>query len=136
MNMELNARLVKIGLTTAKSMLIRHLYRNGEMTQMDLCKNLGLDKSTVAKTLTRMEGRGLITKKVNPEDSRSLLVSLTPKAADIYPKTQQIVSDWTNDVMAEMTEPEKETFFRLISMVSEQATKIGGKSAEGGNPQT
>lgn len=127
MNTELNTRLRKIGLSNAKSVLLKHLYNYGEMTQADLCRELELDKSTIAKALARLEGNGLIKKQVNPDDTRSFLVSLTPKADQIIPKTQEILLGWTEDVTSGMTETEKELFFKLLNDVTHQAASICNK---------
>lgn len=75
MNKGLNTRLMQIGLSNAQSGLLELLYYNGKMTQADLCEELKLDKSTVAKALDRMEQNGLVTKTVNPDDSRSFSFS-------------------------------------------------------------
>lgn len=127
MNMELNTRLMKIGLSNAQSRLLKHLHRNGEMTQADLCKELELDKSTVAKALARMESSDLIVKNVNPDDSRSFLVSPTIRAIELFPKTRKVISSWTEDVTSEMTEEEKEMFNTLLDKVAEQAARICNK---------
>lgn len=124
MNKELNIRLTEIGLSSAQTRLLKHIYNQGEITQIELCNELGLDKSTVAKTLNRMEESGLIEKKINPEDTRSYLISLTPKAQKIVPKTRAILSQWAKDVTAGMTEAEKELLFKLLEKVSQQAANI------------
>lgn len=128
MNIELNTRLSKLNLTAAKCVFIKNLYENGKMTQIDLCKSLELDKSTVAKTLVRMDNKGLIIKQVNPEDSRSFLVSLTSKAIKLYPKIQEIFFTWTNDIISDMDETEKTVFLNLIDKTTKQAVKIVDKT--------
>jgi DNA-binding MarR family transcriptional regulator len=124
MNKELNARLVEIGLSNAQSRLLKLLYDKGEMTQIELCKQLGLDKSTVAKLLNRMENNGLVTKTINPRDTRSFLVFPTAKAVGLLPETQKLLSGWADDVTSCMTKEEKEIFFRLIEQTAQQAAKI------------
>jgi DNA-binding MarR family transcriptional regulator len=124
MNKELNVRLMQIGLSNAQSSLLKLLYHNGKMTQTDLCEELKLDKSTVAKALDRMENNGLVTKTINPDDSRSFLVSPTQKAIETIPKAQEVLSGWTEDVTSGMTKKEKEMFFKLIKQAAEQAAKI------------
>ena len=128
MNAELNARLMEIGLTSSKSRLLKHLYNNGEMTQVDLCKELELDKSTVAKALARMEMYGLVAKRTNPDDTRSFLVYPTSKAAEIVPKTREVFSGWAKDVTACMTEAEKELFYELLHKVARQAAMLSNSS--------
>ncbi len=124
MNKELNARLMEVGLSNAQSRLLKLLHAKGEMTQIDLCKELGLDKSTVAKALSRMENNGLITKMINPEDTRSYLVFPTAKAIGLLPRTREVLSGWTEDVTSGITEKEKESLFKLIEQMAKQAAKI------------
>lgn len=125
MNMELNVRLMKIGLSNAQSGLLKLLYTNGQMTQTDLCNELEIDKSTVAKMLGRLENNGFVTKTINPDDTRSFLVSPTQKAIEINSETQKILSGWTKDVTVDLTEEEKELFYKMLHKVANQATLIG-----------
>lgn len=124
MNTELNVRLMEIGLSNGQSRMLKHLYNNGEMTQAKLCKELELDKSTVAKALARMERNGFVTKRINPENTRSFLVSLTPKATQIVPKTREVLSGWTEDVTSDFSETEKELLYELLHKAAHKATAI------------
>lgn len=124
MNKELNARLTQIGLSDAQSRLLKLLYHNGEMTQTDLCKELELDKGTVAKKLARMENSGLIEKRINPEDTRSFLVFATGKALGTIPQAQEVLSGWTKDVTSGMSEKEKDLFYKMLHKVAQQAAAI------------
>ena len=47
----------------------------------DLGSALGWDRSRLSHQVRRMEGRGLVTKRVCPEDARGTLISLTEKGA-------------------------------------------------------
>ena len=127
MNMELNARLMKYGLSNAKSRLLEYICNNRGITQVELCKELELDKSTVAKILARMESSGLIIKKINPDDVRSFLVFPTSKGIELFPRTREAFLGWTEDVISDMTKAEKELFYKLIGKVTQQAVKICNK---------
>jgi uncharacterized membrane protein YczE/DNA-binding MarR family transcriptional regulator len=124
MNMELNERLMKIGLSNAQSRLLKLLYINGGMTQAALCEELGMDKSTVAKALIPLIKNDFVTKTVNPEDARSFLVFPTQKAIEMIPKTLEIISGWTKDVTSGITEYEKELFYKMLHKVTQQAVAI------------
>lgn len=129
MNTELNARLTKIGLSNAQSGLLKLVYLNGEMTQTDICSELEIDKSTVAKMVGRLENNGFIRKSVNPDDTRSFLVSLTQKAIEVNLQTQNILLEWTNDVTADLSVEEKEMFYRTLNKVIQKANEISNSSS-------
>ncbi len=124
MNVELNVRLRKIGLSHGMARLLLHLYHHDTMTQADLCRNLEMDKSTVAKLLARMESDGLIEKQVNNLDVRSYTVSLTPKAYKLIPKIQEVMLGWSKDVTAHMSLMEKELFYQMLHEVARKAVSI------------
>lgn len=56
------------------------IFDHKQMSQVEICQALDMDKSTVAKMLIRLENDGLVTKSVNPDDVRSFCVTLTNKA--------------------------------------------------------
>lgn len=128
MNKVLNIRLARIGLSSAQARLLKLLFKNREMTQVDLCKALDLDKSTVAKKLFRMEASGLIEKRINPDDGRSFLVLPTKKAIKIIPESYEIFAGWTKDVTASMTDEEMEVFYKVLDKIVRQAALICNSS--------
>jgi DNA-binding MarR family transcriptional regulator len=50
----------------------------------------GISKGTLTGVLTTLEGRGLLVRRVHPEDARRVLVALTPKGsalmAELFPR--------------------------------------------------
>lgn len=56
------------------------IFDHKQMSQVEICQALDMDKSNVAKMLIRLENDGLVTKSVNPDDVRSFCVTLTNKA--------------------------------------------------------
>jgi DNA-binding MarR family transcriptional regulator len=47
------------------------------MSQRELCDRLDLDRSTIADLIARMERRGLVERRPDPDDARRKAVSLT-----------------------------------------------------------
>lgn len=124
MNAELNVRLMEVGLSSAQTGLLKLIYANGQMTQTDLCEELEIDKSTVAKMLARLENNGFVTRTVNPDDTRSVLVSLTQKAIEINLQTKKIITEWTREVTVDLTDKEQEALNKMLNKVAYQATVI------------
>lgn len=124
MNAELNVRLMEVGLSSAQTGLLKLIYANGQMTQTDLCEELEIDKSTVAKMLARLENNGFVTRTVNPDDTRSVLVSLTQKAIEINLQTKKIITEWTREVTVDLTDKEQEALNKMLNKVAYQAMVI------------
>jgi DNA-binding MarR family transcriptional regulator len=66
-------------ITPVQFSLMTALDRRGESDQISIAREVGLERTTVAEVLTRLEARGLITRRVSPEDGRVRLVKLARK---------------------------------------------------------
>lgn len=108
MNMNINARLSPLGLSSAKAMFLFCLYDHGSMSQVNICHELDMDKSTVAKMLMRLEKDGFVTKSVNPDDVRSYQVMLTDKAAALVPQAKEVHQKWLDEITSNLTGLENE----------------------------
>ncbi len=121
--MYLREELKSISLSRGQAMFIMCLCDHKTLTQNKLCELLDMDKSTVAKTLGKLEEQGFITRRINQEDSRSLDVSPTQKAWEIYPKAQEIGLQWSHEITKNLSDIERSIFLELMHKVTACATE-------------
>lgn len=124
MHMGLNTTLDSLGLSSSKATFIFCIYEHEPMSQIDLCRYLDMDKSTVAKMLNRLIKDDLITKSVNPDDVRASLIGLTDKARALVPQAKQAQVDWVNMVTEKLTDGEKQILFELVYRVAKSANEL------------
>ena len=124
MNMLTNLRLAHLGISGAKAIFLFCIRDHKAMSQVEICRELDMDKSTVAKMLMRMEKDGLIQKTVNPEDVRSVRVSLTDKAMELVGQAQKVMNQWVADATSDLTREEQEAFFVLLEQVANKAVRM------------
>ncbi len=65
------------GITPVQYSLLTALNRRGELDQISIAREIGLERTTVAEVLTRLEARELVTRRPDPADRRVRLVKLT-----------------------------------------------------------
>jgi len=70
--------VVAVGVTQAEAHILAELARVGPATVGALHERFGHRRSTLTSVLDRLQGRGYVARQQQPEDRRSLLVSLTP----------------------------------------------------------
>ncbi|WP_230174779.1 MarR family transcriptional regulator [Rhizobium sp. CECT 9324] len=80
--------------------MINALTECGEMTQKQLTEHLGVEQSSTAQLLSRLERDGFVTRRKDPDDGRSSFIRLTEKAADALPAISDIM-DSGNDLAVE-----------------------------------
>ena len=83
-------------------------------SQEELARALCLNKSTVTRTLTQLEGSGYVERKPNPEDKRQLLVYPTPKMTDALARVREISEAWSRQICQGIDERELEIFESVL----------------------
>src|SRR5690349_17243119 len=51
---------------------------------VDLAGSMGLDKAQISRSVSSLVRQGFVTRKVNPANSREILMALTPRGAAAY----------------------------------------------------
>ena len=74
--------LKEMGLTYPQYLVMMVLWEDGSASVKDLGESLCVDSGTLTPMLKKMESHGLILKTRDPEDQRSVIVSLTKKGSD------------------------------------------------------
>lgn len=87
-------RLGTLGLQQLDGMILHLLGREGHMRQEDLAVQLAVDKGAVARSLARLEKRGLVERQVSARCRREKHVSLTPAGEGAYQGVQRILEEW------------------------------------------
>jgi DNA-binding MarR family transcriptional regulator len=78
-----SALLRELGLHPGQELLLMRLLDRDGQTQSELLDVVGLDHSTVSKSLSRMQHAGLVSRTRAPHDRRVLRVHLTDKGRDM-----------------------------------------------------
>lgn len=78
---------------------------------------MGIEATSVSRTLKSMEKRGLIERKANPEDGRSVLISLTPYGQEMREYSKTVVRAFDDAVKKNITESDLETFIKVADSI-------------------
>jgi DNA-binding MarR family transcriptional regulator len=78
---ELEEALAPLGLRPRHLGALLVLEEGVAMSQCELGELLRLDSSTVVDLVDELEGRGLVTRRRNPDDRRAYVLELTPEGA-------------------------------------------------------
>ena len=102
---ELDRRLVGLGLSQARWLVLLHLARFSEMpTQRELAQSIGVEGPTLARLLDSLESQGLVTRVAVPEDRRAKKIALQPDAQPLIEKIEAISTQLRHEVFAGIDE--------------------------------
>ncbi len=77
------ALLRQMDLHPGQELLLMQLFDRDGQTQSELLESVGLDHSTVSKSLSRMQDAGLVVREPAAHDRRVMVVHLTGKGRDM-----------------------------------------------------
>lgn len=117
----LNNGCVQYSLTAAQAVAILIVCDFKVLTQDEITKRLGLDKSVIAKTVTKLEERGFLVRETNAKDKRTYNITPTEKAWEVYPFVKEQIDEGFMKMTSQMTDTEREEFKRLL-LLAAQAT--------------
>ena len=69
--------LAGLGVGFPEQVVIMQLGARGTCRQEDLAAHFSIDKGSIAKTVSKLEAKGLVSRVLNPADKREKLVELT-----------------------------------------------------------
>ena len=106
-------------LTAAQAVVILIVCDHGELTQDEVTKRLSLDKSVIAKTVTKLAELGFIERNTNPKDKRTFDIRPTEKARAAYPHVQEQIENCFGRMTGRMSDSERDEFRRLLLLAAE-----------------
>jgi len=120
----LNDGCAQYALTAAQALVISIVCDFETLTQDGITKRLGLDKSVIAKTVTKLESIGFLVRTINAMDKRTYDIHPTQKAWEAYPFVKEQVDLCFQRMTQKMTDIERAEFKRLLRLAAETAIAL------------
>ncbi len=86
---------------------------------------MGIEATSLSRTLKKMEQQGLIDRKPNPEDGRGVLIHLTAFGKEMREFSKGVVLKFDETVKEQISEEDIKIFKKVASTITEL---IGNKS--------
>lgn len=115
----LNNSCAQYDLTAAQVAVLLIVCDFEVLTQDEITKRLGLDKSVIAKTVTKLVERDFLLRATNAKDKRTYDIRPTEKAQRAYPFVKEQTDDTFRRMTLRMTTQERKEFQRLLLLAAE-----------------
>ena len=109
--------LAEHGLHVGQEMVLVELWQDDGLRGGELAERLGVEPPTITKMLRRLETCGLVERRADPEDARSLRIYLTGQGRALE---EPVVRCWERAeqiVLAGINSRDRGTFRRLLDRV-------------------
>jgi len=86
--------LKKLGVTYPQYLVLVVLWQRDDMTVGELAASLLMDLGSLSPMLKRMERKGLVTRRRDPDDERRVVVSLSSSGNALRQQTKQMLGEF------------------------------------------
>ena len=111
------SKLSPFKITPVQFYVLSALWDKDEIKFKDLARRLDMDGSTLTGTLDRLEKRGLIKRKHDPDDRRSVLVCLTSESKEIRPQMIEIAQDLDQEFRDKVPDEEFQMLLKVLDQL-------------------
>ncbi|WP_313115168.1 MarR family winged helix-turn-helix transcriptional regulator [Aequorivita sediminis] len=80
---------------------------------------MGMEATSLSRTLKAMETKGLIERKPNPEDGRGVLIHLTPFGKEMRSFSKDVVFGFDKAVRENVSEEDLQTFRKVAQTIND-----------------
>jgi MarR family transcriptional regulator, lower aerobic nicotinate degradation pathway regulator len=105
------------GVTPVQYAAMQAVANQPDLDQRSLARQIGLDTSTVAGVVDRLEARGLMLRQASPQDRRVRLLRLTPDGeatlAEVVPAMQRA----QQRMLAPLPAAQRREFMRMLNVL-------------------
>jgi len=121
LNKMANNILAPYELTYTQFKVIRFLYRNPPFSvrQVDIEDHFALTNPSVTGILKNLECKGLIERKINPDDERSKIIGLTQKAYGMQDELAMVRKQLEELVTSVLTPEEQAQLIELLCRIAD-----------------
>lgn len=116
-----NHELGKLGLGSGDHIFILKLSEKEGITQNEITGRLHFDKAHTARTIVKLMEQGYVIKKIDENDKRAYRLFLTQKGKEIIPQIKKIMKNWTETLMADLGERDRDKLYKMLLKISDVA---------------
>lgn len=102
-------------LTQRQFAVLEAVSLRGGLTQTDLVKATGVDRSTLADLVARMTRRGLLSRERSTLDARAMAVHLTPEGEAALAEVRPRVIEADRQILALLPKGRRDTFLEILT---------------------
>ena len=113
------ARAKELGLTSGQPKILEFLYEREGVEQKTIAECCGIERATAGSLLDRMESAGLIERRRQNGNRRSLYVYLTPAGRRAAEQTEAIFADAEREALAGMDADERAELLQWLDRAYE-----------------
>lgn len=124
MRMFAERSMADVGLGFPEQLVLMCLCEGEVANQDQLSRMLDLDKGAIAKTIGKLEEKGLVVRSENKLDRREKSVATTPLVKGVYERMEDELALWDDRLFRGISEAERQSFESVLARMVANSTEL------------
>ena len=104
--------------STSLAMIVLNIDMIEGTPSTQLGPNMGMESTSLSRSLNKLEKSGYITRKTDPKDKRKSIIHLTKSGLAGREVAKEIVIGFNNKVFSHFNKSEMDTFFNILKKIN------------------
>ena len=117
----INNNTKDLQISASEYIFLMEMYKNDNMSQEQLSKNLIIDKSATARAIKSLEEKEYLIRKKDDNDKRTNRIKLTKKGIEIKDRLSNLLEEWNNEITSDIDKNLLNTVIDTINKMSIKA---------------
>ncbi len=105
------------GTTVSQCHAIVEIGRTNEITLNELAVLLGLDKSTMSRTINNLVDSGIVIRELHAEDRRYVTIKLTNEGTAVFKSIEGSMEQYYKSIFSSIPEEKREQVFESLQLI-------------------
>ena len=129
---QVEAKLEPKGITGRHYGCLTLIAAEGPMTQQQLGKRMGVDRTTIVAVVDALEDQGFVERRRNPDDRRAYALQVTPAGEAWQKRATEVILETEDEYLAPLSAAERKQFVDLLQrvLVSQPAELVANPPVE------
>jgi DNA-binding MarR family transcriptional regulator len=110
--------------------ILHEIRRAGNASIQRVADELGMDITTFSRQIKTLEKKGMILRRISPDDRRVSLLGLTDSGMDVTEKIDRFMTGKVEQIFSCMTPFERETVTKSLELLNGALANIDKSAAE------
>jgi Transcriptional regulators len=100
-------------------------FHGGDIQPGEISRHMGISAARITAALNNLEKKGFITRRIDPENRRHILIELTEYGKEQARLNYETVVDKTCDILSNLNEDDASELVRIIGKLAEKMPECG-----------
>lgn len=107
-----------------EQVILMYLSEYGSVNQEDIAKYFMIDKGAIAKTSSKLEDKGFVERRENPDDKREKKMVLSDKGRQMITYMRKILEEWNECYLKGLTAEDIQQYNRITGIMAKNVTEL------------